>query len=1209
MKIYAENRTISSVMIFFMILAHLSFAVIADDDSGDDGVPDNAVPSPVTIIAKATFDEVDRALNQFKNASAALDSSLLINYAKSLFEQNVNNGLMEPEDKDFFVNELNQISVFNFPILEIASGSTTPPAIPLDQESQINLFKDRLGEVFTKQPPKFCRNEQGLCSSDENCCTGLKCFRPAKTQLNPSNQCTQLGLACTADSNCCSLLCDKRSKTCAPKQICTKPLEIGSVCQMGNSLCQSPSVCKKYYTILPFTSGGLAWFFSFGGPARNESGRIVVEKDNKCQQNGIQCKSNSQCCSKFCNSKLGKCQSVLTDSEGNSCQMNKTNCTKDTDCCSKFCPTDSKVCSVLFKCLNCTDRGGSPTSDKLCCAGLYPNRENICVPETPPATTFILKIKTLISTLADVVIGSVQAAPGVINPNYTPEKIATICNYEYLDIKTQAEVFLNSFEYIFASGQLDDRFEGSPSNEPGANEDKVFCRGSSSNTNCLMRWEFNYKSSLIAKEYKKIRNERDIAVKEKIQNLTNACIETYTGGRKDNADGKNYRKFIISHLNAIRKTIRDNYIAYKVRLGPNLHYLYQSSKNARWNDITWDVRQYRTPRSCRDFVSYGLSEYFMNIPILTPIYDFQRGLIVGALTFIATGGSTEVWEAAVANLGESFQDLWSGTPTISLFNQVLMKPRRSCVDMGRSYWNIRICFGIFGCIRIPIGFCNQFLCTENHVANNPVCGRKIPNNVCMKSIYDFTYNDQKLFLIDPAIPKGIEETSSNQNGFMPLKMNHSTKDYAERIESLLSPFVNPNSLTFAKIDRSLLGLTTEPIHLEKSGKPFIKRFYDHAKQYAIEQKFFKEGDEENLENFAAYTYDMHLVFRSSSPESQYPPPNLPDYYQIAYELIDALDTRGQKGILKALDQHILQIEDYNNDILNELGKNGGASVEEGEVTDTSKRSGSPKDSKVNQLKGVNFNPSSIVNTQPVDIVKPGEEEFNNLEAKSTDNDTSSLGGKNAAAIRAREEERQKDLADFNSKVDGESREVQNMIALRKKLKRTMGGFNHFGPSLGNKMGKNSAFNSRGDNFSLLDDESEDGKNKGSDQSQSGNSNTNNNSSDKTSNQSANADDKNLKKSSFNMSEIMERLKNSMAKNKNSLGKDENKNPGNGSNEALTSLSEEETQEVLQALEKNKGGKRNSLEDQNIFKMISRAYVKRAFPVLLKAKKKVSEPPK
>lgn len=80
----------------------------------------------------------------------------------------------------------------------------------------------------------------------------------------------------------------------------------------------------------------------------------------------------------------GSCRKLIRHTDVNLCQTEGKSCKDDKECCSLKCDKKSKTCDENYRCVSCKSIGNKVVKGfSSCCPGLYPNKDNICIPIYP----------------------------------------------------------------------------------------------------------------------------------------------------------------------------------------------------------------------------------------------------------------------------------------------------------------------------------------------------------------------------------------------------------------------------------------------------------------------------------------------------------------------------------------------------------------------------------------------------------------------------------------------------------------------------------------------------------------------------------------------------------------------------------------------------------------------------------------------------------
>ena len=101
---------------------------------------------------------------------------------------------------------------------------------------------------------------------------------------------------------------------------------------------------------------------------------------------GLPCQPDVDQCLK------GTCRKITRFTDVNLCQTEGNSCKVDKECCSLRCDKSSGKCLANYRCATCKSIGTKIIKGKTkCCPGLYPNRENICIPLYPILINSVFK--------------------------------------------------------------------------------------------------------------------------------------------------------------------------------------------------------------------------------------------------------------------------------------------------------------------------------------------------------------------------------------------------------------------------------------------------------------------------------------------------------------------------------------------------------------------------------------------------------------------------------------------------------------------------------------------------------------------------------------------------------------------------------------------------------------------------------------------------
>jgi hypothetical protein len=184
---------------------------------------------------------------------------------------------------------------------------------------------------------------------------------------------------------------------------------------------------------------------------------------------------------------------------------------------------------------------------------------------------------------------------------------------------------------------------------------------------------------------------------------------------------------------------------------------------------------------------------------------------------------------------------------------------------------------------------------------NDICKVHTSANACVKNFVVYAEGGEYRYLVDPWIPKDI------QKSFVIRDLGEG-RNYAEKMEDgfqsakafMISKnpgatggggksggkFVSEDYMRTLFVDADVLGKYTPKIGLDDKrfllDAKIIQEIKNKAKKFAIDEKFFEEGDTENLNNFAEYTYQYHFIWPKTSRQREisYPTIGLTTYLEL-----------------------------------------------------------------------------------------------------------------------------------------------------------------------------------------------------------------------------------------------------------------------------------------------------------------------------------------
>jgi hypothetical protein len=765
---------------------------------------------------------------------------------------------------------------------------------PENAEEAFNKFvHDKLEEINKTQVQKI--HEGGVCNN-WSCEDGLKCAPDPKQEDGP--KCKKESRECKEDSDCCSGSCTLNTKTkkrsCEDVYRCFKPLAIGQSC-MQNPIC-GEGEC------LPFNS--------------------KTSGIGECEDRGRHCKKNSDCCSNACN--------------GNKC-------------------VESYICK------DCVKAGKKPDRGQKCCEGLLPNDKNICVPDVPPVVIPQVRMKglekSLVAKISELFISSAKAdeaydtvdadhdtysnfqAKSEANDTITvknPEfKMDRKSNFETCDIRFRddfmnylkksdllnLELALLSFDFVLTGDGVSDYWR--KSSDDGSS---IYSRLKSVATNHVA--------------LRKSTNEKIDRTNDK---LTCMCL-----------DVKGYKNITDASKKTFFETKCDEYAKYA---DPSTTFdelegdasgikgkrlLVQWTKNLENFNASLAVDNtgiYKGMAEVHNWTSYEAKwneaenkKYTLfNFNIKNPSGSVAAmGAILGAL--LAAG--------VIAILGgfatTSILTTWAAAGIIAT----------SAITGGTGLWLIASLKGAWITKRPEVfdkyirsyGCGKKETCVEysrelNQPFNN-ICNVHTSANACIKNFVVYYQGDEARYIVDPWIPNGVPKSSI-------LRDINDERDYAHKLDDGFTTaknamiaknpgasggggkdggaFVAESYMRELFIDGSILGGYTPKIGTDEKryilDDKIISDIKEAAKKYAIDQKFFEEGDKDNLQKFADYTFEYHFLWPKTSrlKEISYPTVGLVTYLDIMSNGVSANMAVGAANASKTfggLNQKYL--EDYLN---------------------------------------------------------------------------------------------------------------------------------------------------------------------------------------------------------------------------------------------------------------------------------------------------------
>jgi hypothetical protein len=770
------------------------------------------------------------------------------------------------------------------------SKSTIAP-----EKTEDEFYKFVQAQLDDINKTQVVKTKEGQVCNNWGCEEGLKCAPDPKQEDGPT--CKKEGKECKDDGDCCSSSCtlDKKSKKryCEDVYRCFKPVSIGGSC-LSNPVC-GEGECLAFNSK---TSG-----------------------IGECEEKGRSCKKNTDCCS-------------------NSCEKNK--------------------CVEAYICKDCVKNGKKPSRGQKCCEGLYINEKGLCVPDVPPTVIPQVRVKFIEKTLitmtaffissanADEAFDTVNAdhgkyenfrAESITNEKVevkTPEMKFTrksdfnTCDIRFRDdfanyLKTSnlidLELALLSFDFVLLGDGVNDYW--TKNSEVGSS---IYGRLKTVATkHQLIRNATNVKIDNInhkltcmcldVQGYKNIKNEakKGFFEKECDEYAKYADPTSSFDELEGDASGVKGKRLLVSwtkNLESFNASLAvDNTEAYKGFADVSNW----SANEAKWNDA--ENKKYT----------------LFNFNIKNPSGSVAAmGAILGAL--LAAG--------VIAVLGgfasTSILTAWAAAGIIAT----------SAVTGGTGLWLIASLKGAWISKRPEIfdryiqtyGCGKKETCVEySRELNQPyndICKVHTSANACIKNFVVYYEGTEPRYLVDPWIPKDVSKS-------LILRDLSDSRNYAEKLEDGFQAaksnmiaknpgasggggkdggsFVSEDYMRTLFVDSNVLGQYVPSIGLDDKryvlDEKIINEIKAKAKKYAIDEKFFQEGDTENLDKFADYTYQYHFIWPKTSRQKEisYPTVGLTTYLDLMSNGVAANMAVGATNAAKSFGNlNTKYLEDYLN---------------------------------------------------------------------------------------------------------------------------------------------------------------------------------------------------------------------------------------------------------------------------------------------------------
>lgn len=795
------------------------------------------------------------------------------------------------------------------------------------EEEFYNFVETQLDEINKTQVAKV---KEGQVCNNWSCGEGLKCA-PDPVQED-GKSCKKEGRECKDDGDCCSTSCtlDKKSnkRFCEEAYRCYKPLTMGQSC-MVNPVC-GEGECLAFNAK---TSG-----------------------IGECADIGKSCKKNSECCSNSCNGNRCVESYICKD-----CVKNGRKPDRGQKCCEGLYLNENNMCvpdvpptvipqvrnSPFKKIFNifaemiipsamadiaCAPTGMSTIGpfgfQRACCdKGAYAVN-NICMPRDKEAYDTVNadhdKYENFRAESAAMDKVQVQTP----EMKFTRKSDFNTCDIRFRDdfanyLKTakliDLELALLAFDYMLLGDGVNDYWTRGA--DPATS---IYGRLKNvAKKHQLIRTTTNEKIDKInhkltcmcldVKGYKNIddQSKKGFFEKECPEYAKYADPATTFDELEGDASGVKGKRLLVNwtkNLESFNASLAvDNTAAYK----GFAEVAQWSSSEAKWNDA--ENKKYT----------------LFNFNIKNPSGSVAAmGAILGAL--LAAG--------VIAILGgfasTSILTAWAAAGIIAT----------SAVTGGTGLWLIASLKGAWVTKRPEIfdkyirsyGCGKKETCVEysrqlNQPYNN-ICKVHTSANACVKNFVVYYEGSEPRYLVDPWIPKDISKS-------LILKDINDGRTYAEKLEDGFQAakshmiaknpgasggggksggaFVSENYMRTLFVDANVLGKYVPKIGLDDRryilDEKIIQEIKDKAKAYAISEKFFQEGDTENLNKFADYTYQYHFIWPKTSRQKEisYPTVGLTAYLDLMSNGVAANMAVGASNAAKTFGNlNTKYLEDY-----------------------------------------------------------------------------------------------------------------------------------------------------------------------------------------------------------------------------------------------------------------------------------------------------------
>ncbi|MGZ3807155.1 MAG: hypothetical protein ACXVCE_03655 [Bacteriovorax sp.] len=196
--------------------------------------------------------------------------------------------------------------------------------------------------------------------------------------------------------------------------------------------------------------------------------------------------------------------------------------------------------------------------------------------------------------------------------------------------------------------------------------------------------------------------------------------------------------------------------------------------------------------------------------------------------------------------------------------------------------------------------CIEYSRELNQPYNN-ICQVHTSANACIKNFVVYYQDQEPRYVVDPWIPNGVSKSLILRDASDATDYAHKLEDGFQAAKRLMiskdpgavggggkdgGSYVAENYMSTLFVDSGVLGSYTPKIGLDEKryilDDNIVSEIKDKAKKYAITARFFEEGDTENLNKFADYTYQYHFLWPKTSRQKEisYPTVGLTTYLDL-----------------------------------------------------------------------------------------------------------------------------------------------------------------------------------------------------------------------------------------------------------------------------------------------------------------------------------------